>query len=448
MDGLLVLMTLAPAAAFCTLGATWLLRGAPGERTVARVTAAVSIVVCVAGAALGVQLWSAGQPAVKTAALPWLVVGDYEVQLALVVDRLSWPLVMVNAVLVALVGVFSVRYVHRDRGFFRFFLLLHLFSAGALLTLTAASLELVIVGWEFVGLTSVLLVAYFDDRSDPVRNAGRVFAFYRVADVGLIAAVFLVHASAGTTRFGELFAGDWPQQQLMAPGATGVAIAFLFVLAAAGKSAQGPFSAWLPRAMEGPTPSSAIFYGAISVHLGAYLLLRVWPILAGSPIAAGSVVATGAFTAVMATCVHRAATDAKTSIAYAGMAQLGLIFVEIGLGYPRLALAHMVGHAVARTLQFLRAPSMLHDYHRAHAAAGTPRKAAGDGYLRLLPTRVRRWLYRASLERAFMDGLIEWLVVARLVRLARWFDALESVPPAAAATETAQPESRMYRTGR
>ncbi|MGE3513066.1 MAG: proton-conducting transporter membrane subunit [Vicinamibacterales bacterium] len=347
----------------------------------------------------------------------------------------------------ALVGVFSVRYVHRDSGFFRFFLLLHLFSAGALLTLTAASLQLVIVGWEFVGLTSVLLVAYFDDRSDPVRNAGRVFAFYRVADVGLIAAVFLVHASAGTTRFGELFAGDWPQQQLMAPGATGIAIALLFVVAAAGKSAQGPFSAWLPRAMEGPTPSSAIFYGAISVHLGAYLLLRSGR---SSP-AARSRSARWWRRGPSPRSWRRASTRRPPTRRPPSPMQAWRSSVDLRRDRPWLPTTGAGAYGRPCRGQDAPVPARPVDaprYHRAHAAAGTPRKAAGEGYLRLLPTRVRRWLYRASIERAFMDGLIEWLVVARLVRLARWCDALEAAPPTATACETAQPESRLYRTGR
>ncbi|MFN9969155.1 MAG: proton-conducting transporter membrane subunit, partial [Phycisphaerae bacterium] len=126
----------------------------------------------------------------------------------------------------------------------------------------------------------------------------------------------------------------------------------------------------MPRAMEGPTPSSAIFYGAISVHLGAYLLLRAQPAIEASLLAKVAVISVGLGTALVATLVHRASADAKSSLAYASMAQIGFIFAEIGLGLQTLALLHMTGHAAMRTLQFLRAPSMLYDHHHLRAAAG------------------------------------------------------------------------------
>ena len=122
--------------------------------------------------------------------------------------------------------------------------------------------------------------------------------------------------------------------------------------------------------MEGPTPSSAIFYGAISIHAGAYLLLRVQPLLAQSQLASALVIVIGVLTAVHGTIVGRASADAKTSLAYASLTQVGVVFVEIGMGWKWIAVAHILGHATVRTLQFLRAPSMLHDYHQMHSAIG------------------------------------------------------------------------------
>jgi NAD(P)H-quinone oxidoreductase subunit 5 len=437
MDYLLIGLVAAPGALFVALSLVWLLGAAPGEKVVARLTAAVSSFGCLAAAALGWHLLASGQAELATAEWPWFQAGGYHFELSLFVDRLSWPLVMLTTVLVGLVGVFSVRYLHRDRGYFRFFLLLNLFASGALLVFTAASLDLLLAGWELVGITSVLLIAFFDDRREPVRNAGRVFAFYRVADLGLLTGIFVIHTFAHTARLDQLFPGAWPDRTSLLTGWPATLVALLLLMAAAGKSAQVPFSGWLPRAMEGPTPSSAIFYGAISVHLGAYLLLRIRPVLEAAPWAAAAVVTVGAVTALLATLVHRACTDAKTSLAYAGMAQVGIVFVEIGLGYPRLAVAHLVGHAVVRTLQFLRAPSMLHDYHRVHAAAGGHLGRTGVHYERLLPGLVRIWLYRAAIERGYYDALVDRVVLTPVMRFARWCEGFEpgvdGRPPAAEA---------------
>jgi len=421
----LTLLVTLPGAIFLLLALLWLAHEAPRERWVARLTAGVSLAECALAAAAGWVLYATPAHRLETPVAHWFDVGAYHFELSLFADGLSWPLMMLTVVLTGIVGVFSVRYVHRDRGFFRFFVLLHLFEFGALLVLSAASFDLLLAGWELVGLTSVLLIAFFDERREPVRNAGRVFAFYRVADLGLLVGIFLMHSFVQTARLGELFLGDWAHGTSRASGEHAAAIGILLLVAAAGKSAQAPFSGWLPRAMEGPTPSSAIFYGAISVHLGAYLLLRARPLLEAAPVVAAATVAAGGVTAVLATLVHRASTDAKTSLAYAGMAQLGVIFLEIGLGFPRLALWHITGHAAVRTLQFLRAPSMLHDYHRVQAAAGGHLGRTGVHYEWLLPEGVRGWLYRAAIERGYYDALVDRLVSRPVLRLARWCERFE-----------------------
>lgn len=425
MASVLAVIVCAPGLAFLGLSTWWFLAGAPRERVVALLTAVVATVVVVGASVLGWSLAASGRASIETGTVEWLRVGGYHIDLALVVDRLSWPLVMVTSVLVGVVSAFSLRYVHRERGFFRFFLLLHLFSCGALLVLTAGSFDLLLCGWELVGLTSVLLIAFFDERSQPVRSAIRVFGYYRFADLGLLVGLYVLHSSTHTTEMSALFIGEWPHQQLAIDAKTATALGLLLLMAAAGKSAQAPFSGWLARAMEGPTPSSAIFYGAISVHLGAYLLLRAEPLLAAAPLAAAAVVVVGALTAVLATLVHRVSSDAKTALAYAAMAQLGVIFVEIGLGWSRVATAHIVGHAVVRTLQFLRAPSMLHDYHRMHAAAGGQLQQTGLHLERVLPQSVSTWLYRLALEHVTDDALVDRLVIAPVETLARWCESLE-----------------------
>ncbi|MEO8096555.1 MAG: proton-conducting transporter membrane subunit [Acidobacteriota bacterium] len=421
---LLAAVVAAPGITFLVLAVAWMLGWSPVERVLARLTAAVTLFMTAGSALLGFRMLS-GEGVIRASAGNWFRAGKYEFELGLLADNLSLPMVILTCVLVGIVGVFSVRYLHRERGFFHFFLLLHLFSFGALLTFTAASFDLLIGGWELVGVTSVLLIAFFSERREPVRNALRVFATYRIADIGLLVAVFTMHYFGRTSSQTLLFPGGWPDGGTSLSSSATTIVALLLLWGAAGKSAQVPFSGWLPRAMEGPTPSSAIFYGAISVHLGAYLLLRTHSLFAASPIAAAAVVFIGALTAFLGTLAHRVVSDAKGSLAYATMTQLGVIFVEIGLGFPTLALFHLVGHAVVRTLQFLRAPSMLHDYHKMHAAAGGHLGKTGEHYDGFMPAGLQLWLYRFGLERGFYDAAVDRFVVDPILALSRGLALLE-----------------------
>jgi NADH-quinone oxidoreductase subunit L len=413
----LLIVVLAPGAAFSLTSVLWLLGWTPSERVISRGTGAVFSASCLALAVLVGRLLAAGPVAVKFG--NWFAVGHYQFPLVLVADHISLPFLCLTVVLSGLIGQFSGRYLHRDKGFLRFFLLLHLFAFGSLLAFAAASFDLLVGGWEVVGITSVLLIAFFQQRAAPVENALRVFAIYRACDIGLLVGVFAMHNWAGTGLLSGGIVGLTKTQA--------VVVCLLFLLAAAGKAAQVPFSGWLPRAMEGPTPSSAIFYGAISIHAGAYLLLRMQPILAYSTLASASVIVIGLLTAVHGTIVGRACADAKTSLAYASLTQVGVVFVEIGLGWTGLAIAHMLGHATVRTLQFLRAPSALHDYHQMHSAAGGKLAPTGKHLEELFPERVQLWLYRWALDRGHLDTVLERVVIHPLMRLSSLFAKLDSI---------------------
>lgn len=408
------------------LGALWLMGLRIGERATARLSKACFLLllglVCGAIAAMASGDWLSLHARLGR---PWFEVGDYGFDLSLQLDLLSLPMVALTVLLAALIGSFSVRYLHRDGGFLRFFLLLHLFTAAALLLFMADGLDGLLAGWELVGITSVLLIAFFQTRPEPVRNALRVFATYRTADLFMLLAVFLAHHGFHTASWAGMLTGQWPQHVSAIEGAGVGWIASMLVLAASGKSAQGPFCGWLARAMEGPTPSSAIFYGAISVHAGVYLLLRVQPLIAASSFATTLLLVIGAATALLGTLVHRTCADVKTSLTYAVQTQLGLIFVEIALGWTHLALLHLVSHALLRTLQFLRAPSMLRDHHRVHAAAGGQLEPTGAHWEQWLPRWLQLWLYRVALGRGFYDPLVDRLVIAPVESLARWLRRLE-----------------------
>ncbi|MEZ6134450.1 MAG: proton-conducting transporter membrane subunit [Pirellulaceae bacterium] len=199
----------------------------------------------------------------------------------------------------------------------------------------------------------------------------------------------------------------------------------MLLAAAAGKSGLVPFSGWLPRAMEGPTPSSAVFYGALSVHLGAYLLLRVSPLLDQSWVLRLLVIAVGLISAVFGTLMSRVQTDVKNSLAYASLTQVGIIVVEIGLGLRYLALIHIIGHACLRTMQLLRAPTLLKDYHNLENAIGSRLSHAATPFGRLLPSSIHHWCYRFGYERGFLDTLLDAWFVHPFVQFFQWADAME-----------------------
>jgi len=423
---LLPLVTMAlPAVAFLLLALAWLVGAVPSERVIARLTQLTLGLGTLGSVALAGLMLHADVQQVVIHLGTWLGVGHYRFPLIILVDRLSLPFMVLTSTLGGIVGVFSVRYLHRDEGHFRFFTLLHLFTFAMLVLTCGGTIDLLLGGWELVGLTSVLLIAFFQQRRGPVDNAMRAFVTYRACDIGLLVAAVFMHHDAHTAIFVEAFGGPWPAGDATPLAASAPLIAGLLLWAAMGKSAQVPLSGWLPRAMEGPTPSSAIFYGALSIHAGPYLLLRAAPLLDRAPLVSAAVVVVGLLSAVHATLVGRAQSDAKTALAYASMAQVGLIFVEIGLGLRMLALLHIAGNATVRTLQFLRAPSMLHDYHRIEAGIGGQVAPTGAHYEMILPERARRWLYRLALERGHHDRLLDRFVVGPVLAGARLLDDLE-----------------------
>lgn len=177
--------------------------------------------------------------------------------------------------------------------------------------------------------------------------------------------------------------------------------------------------------MEGPTPSSAIFYGALSVHLGAFLLLRVSPLLERSLLLSLSVVAVGAATAIFGGLAARVQTDIKSALAFASLTQVGLIVVEIGCGLRIIALIHMLGHACLRTLQLLRAPTLLHDYHMLENAIGGRLKQVAARPAGVLPTSLRKLCYRVAWERGFFDAMLHDYAVRPFRRVFGWCDSME-----------------------
>jgi NADH:ubiquinone oxidoreductase subunit 5 (subunit L)/multisubunit Na+/H+ antiporter MnhA subunit len=416
----------APAAAFLGLGLFMLLGRTPGERAIGRITGAALVSSLLASLPLACVVFFTQQRAVALPLAQWFHIADYGFPLGLYVDRLSASMMLLTTVICGLIGRFSVRYMHRDRGFARFFLLLYLFTAAMLLLTLARSVDLLFMGWELVGICSGLLIAHFRERRGPAQSGLRALIIYRVCDLGLLLGAALLHHFAQSPNldvaFGIAAAPPGAVHALSASQST--LLAFLFLFAALGKSAQVPFTGWLPRAMEGPTPSSALFYGALSIHAGVYLLLRLQPLYAASRAASLALVLVGLLTALHGFLVSRVKSDAKSALAYATVTQVGLMFAEVGLGWHRLAAFHLVAHACFRTLELLTAPSLLHMVRKAHAAAGEPLRREEARLLPFAP-RLDAWLYRAALEHFYLDDLLDELIVKPGLRLARVIDRLQ-----------------------
>lgn len=428
MESVIAFMVLgivaAPALAVLLLGLRAWVYHPWNERTTVAIVGAgfsASVAACATTAA---WLLTANLNEVRVPIGSWFSVGHYSFDWSFIADRLSIPFAMFSAALLGLVASFSRRYLHREQGFARFYLLLAIFGTAVEFVVLAGSLDLVFVGWELVGLTSALLIAFFHERRGPVKHGLRAFVTYRLCDIGLLAAAVALHLMVGTSDVGPPAGGPWAGFTVPSTWAGATVVGLLILWASMGKAAQLPLSGWLPRAMEGPTPSSAVFYGALSIHLGPYLLLRAAPIFEASQLAAGAVVTVGTLTALHATFVGRTQSDIKSALAYASMTQVGLIYVEIGLGLNYLAVAHIVGHAAVRTFQILRSPSLLHDHHHLEQAMGRQLPRTGGHLERLVPSTLQPWLYRVALERGGFDALLKDRIVAPALgfisRIDRW----------------------------
>ena len=411
-----------PALGALLLGLLLVCGVKPSERDVGRITT-LSLVLSLVSAIAGVAgfLGQSGGP-LDIRFGRWYSAGDYGFELAFFIDGASSAVSLLVALLVLATCKFSINYLHREPGFVRFFALILAFAAGMQMLVLGGSFDLLFAGWEVVGITSVLLVAFFHDRTGPVRAALRVLVTYRICDVGLLLAALWLHQTRHTTLFAELIS---PHAVHATTGPIAAAIGFAFLFAAMGKSAQFPVGGWLPRAMEGPTASSAVFYGSLSVHAGVYLLVRSYPFYEHHTPVRVAVVLVGAVTALMGSSSGEVAADAKTSLAYATVSQVGMMFVEVGLGFPRLAIMHLCAHALLRYYQFLRTPSTLQDALARRSALGAA--AAEDKALRWegLGVGLRRFIYRLAIERFEVEAVLERWVATPAMRASRALDALE-----------------------
>lgn len=426
VTALVATITLGPALSGALLGTLLVLGKPPSERATARLVEWGSGVALLLSFALAGAWWFAGATPIPLHVGQLFEVRGYAYELGLLVDMLSLTMLLITGLIVSFVARFSVHYLHRDPGYHRYFVLLSTFTVGMHLLVLAGSFDLLFVGWEIVGVSSILLIAFFRERPGPVRGAVRAMVSYRVSDIGLLVAGILLHQLSGTSEFTDAFGtGRWPVDSAHLSEGAATAVLLVLLVSVIGKSAQFPLGGWLPRAMEGPTPSSALFYGALSVHAGVYLLLRAAPLLAISPVASTVVTVVGGVSAVWATASGRTRSDAKSAMAYATITQVGLMLVAIGLGFYRWALFHMAAHAVLRLWQLLRTPSALHDALRLRAAIAAAPALRPSWIALALSERTLSKLYARALHGFHVDEALDRFVVGPVLAASRTLDAFE-----------------------
>lgn len=324
------------------------------ERTIFA-TATSAMFLELAGFAFLVYQWlAAGASSVLATVATWQISQDFAISFDLYFDGLGAVFLGMAIAMTALIFIFSKYYLHREQGFKRFYGTVLLFFIGLALIILAGNLEVLFLGWELIGISSVLLIAFYRDRFLPARNALKVFSIYRIGDAFLLAAIWYAHhIFEKSVNFSEL------SDVAVHHGGGIVVLGLLLLIVAMVKSAQFPFSYWLPRAMEGPTTSSAIFYGALSVHMGLFLLLRTFPLWEDNLWLRIAIGAVGLVTAVVASSIARVQSSAKTQIAYASITQIGIMFIELALGLHWLVLIHFISNASLRTYQLLISPSIV-----------------------------------------------------------------------------------------
>lgn len=377
-------------------------RGDAAEPTTARWSAGFAFAGLVVLAAAALELVAEGAPG-RIEYGRWLESGDVALPLALLVDGRGLAFAGIVQLVGWIVLRFSRTYLHREAGFHRFFLGMNLFLAGMQLIVLAGDGALMFVGWELAGISSWLLIGYDTERATATGNALYAFVTNRIGDAGFILGLALAFLWVGSTA--------WPAiaEVANAGGLDKVSarmLLFGFFIAAVAKSAQLPLSGWLARALEGPTPSSAIFYGAIMVHAGVWMLIRLEPVLRTVPDIMVQVALFGAATALYGWLAGLTQSDVKSSLAFATLTQIGLMFLACGLGFFDFAFIHLCLHALLRASQFLLAPSYMH-----LLAVPAPEPPAW--------LKSRRWWYGAALARFWIEPLAQAMVIRPAQAVAR-----------------------------
>ncbi len=291
----------------------------------------------------------------EVVAYQWIFGGDLTINLAYLVDPLTCVMLLVVTGVGFLIHVYSVGYMHGEPGFTRFFIYMNLFMVSMLLLVMGNNYVVLFIGWEGVGLCSYLLIGYYYDKVSAAKAATKAFVVNRIGDAGFLVAIFLIFVNFKTLDYTKVFAQAGQLSPEMA-----TAIALCLLVGAVGKSAQLPLYTWLPDAMEGPTPVSALIHAATMVTAGVYMIVRNHVIFDLSPTAMEVVGFVGGGTALFAATIGLVQTDIKRVLAYSTVSQLGYMFLGCGIGAYTAAVFHLMTHAFFKALLFLSAGSVIH----------------------------------------------------------------------------------------
>jgi NADH-quinone oxidoreductase subunit L len=341
----------------------FLLNGTLGRRLPRAAVTGIALFFTAIPAALVAWLWSTmlapGAPeSISVVSRPWIAVSGFTVNFAFSVDHLTLIMLAVVTGVGFLIHLYSAGYMAHEEGYWRFFAYLNLFMFFMSVLVLAESFLLLFVGWEGVGLASYLLIGFYFTK-DSAANAGKkAFIVNRIGDFGFLLAMFLLIAHFGSLSFTQVFTQITAHPELQ--GGFLTAIALLLVLGAAGKSAQIPLYVWLPDAMEGPTPVSALIHAATMVTAGIYMVARCHTLFDRAPIALTVVACIGAATAIFAATIGMVQHDIKRVLAYSTVSQLGYMFLACGVGAYGAGVFHLMTHAFFKALLFLSAGSVIH----------------------------------------------------------------------------------------
>jgi NADH-quinone oxidoreductase subunit L len=347
-----------------------------GVRVWGRAAPWIALLGSLTGLAVGAASFGGGTSAYVT----WVRVGASVLRIGYDANALAAVMLLVVGVVASCVMLFSIGYMHGEKGYVRYYALLSLFTAAMAGLVLAADLVSLFVGWELVGTCSYLLIGFWYDKPSAAEAARKAFMVTRVGDAAMLLGMAVLWRATGTLELAAVLG----RAATLAPAVV-TAAAVCVLLGAVGKSAQFPLHIWLPDAMEGPTPVSALIHAATMVAAGVFLVARVWPLFEAAPAARTLALAIGTVTAFGAATVALAQRDIKKVLAWSTISQLGFMFAALGVGAWPVAIFHLVTHASFKALLFLSAGSVIH-------GSGTQELASMGGLARRMPVTAACWI--------------------------------------------------------
>lgn len=375
-------------------------RGEQGERATVRIAMLSTLLSLVLLLLLLGEKWLLGLP-LSLVFGSWFETTGITIKLSFSLDNLSLILAALVTLLSALTLKFSANYLHREKGFQRFYVVMALFTGAMQLIFLAGNGVFTFAAWELAGICSYLLIGYSYERGSVTKSAMRALITNRIGGAAFLVANILAIIWLKDPDWSVINAGPNTLNTLES-----AMLLLGFLLAAMVKSAQIPFTPWIGKALEGPTPSSAIFYGSVMVHAGVYLLLRLQPLIEQVPVLEVFIGVVGLITALYGWFVALVKSDVKSALIMSVVSQVGLMFLWIGLGWYTFAAWHLVLHACVRAYQFLLAPAFVQKVNKPPHAP--PRWLAS-----------KPWLYTAAIRQLWLDEIEDWLVTHPTQQLAK-----------------------------